>query len=40
MANSNFQFYNNELEEIPNQVDAMTFNKICSKILGFSKLDF
>jgi hypothetical protein len=40
MANSDFQFYRNELEDIPDKVDAMTFNKLCGKILGFAKSDF
>jgi hypothetical protein len=38
MANSNFQY--NIKEEIPDKVDAKTFNKICEKILGFSKKEF
>jgi hypothetical protein len=40
MANSSFQFYFNEKEEIPEKVDAVTFHKLCSKILGFSQQDF
>jgi hypothetical protein len=40
MANSDFQFYQHELENIPDKVDAMTFNKLCAKILGFAKTDF
>ena len=37
MATSNFQYNFTESEEIPEKVDAVTFNKLCEKILGFSK---
>lgn len=40
MANSNFQFSTTETQEIPEKVDAITFNKLCHKMLGFSMKEF
>ena len=37
MASSNFQYNFNEHEEVPEKVDSVTFNKICEKVLAFSK---
>jgi hypothetical protein len=37
MASSSFQFNAVELQEIPEKVDSFQFNKLCEKILGYSK---
>lgn len=39
MANSNFQFGQVELEQIPDKIDSFNFLKLCEKILGITKKD-
>lgn len=39
MASSNFQFSLIEKEDIPEKVDSNTFNNLCQKVLGFSKVE-